>query len=167
MLCHSIYLQVVKVHLFNLRLPMNRYTFVLPSEIKNAFACSPSAQMPLLKDISSIRIFCKDILRRPVLRVKKMTKFKKNTHLSLSPPLSLSLSLLVDLSMHFDFPEMMCMYQSLSLSLSIYICKNGLDPDQTRMEFKKECLVNLKICACDSVVQKPMRTIKWIFSISQ
>ena len=47
--------------------------------------------------------------------------------------------------MHFDFPEMMCMYQSLSLSLSIYICKNGLDPDQTRMEFKKECFVNLKI----------------------
>ena len=41
------------------------------------------------------------------------------------------------------------MYQSLSLSLSIYICKNGLDPDQTRMEFKKECFVNLKICACD------------------
>ena len=51
--------------------------------------------------------------------------------------------------MHFDFPEMMCMYQSLSLSLSIYICKNGLDPDQTRMKFKKECFVNLKICAGD------------------
>ena len=74
-----------------------------------------------------------------------MMKFEKNTHLSLS----LSLSLLVDLSMHFDFPEMMCMYQSLSLSLSIYICKKGLDPDQTRMEFKKECFVNLKICACN------------------
>ena len=72
-----------------------------------------------------------------------MTKFKKNT------PLSLSLSLLVDLSIHFDFPEMMCMYQSLSLSLSIYICKNVLGPDQTRMEFKKECFINLKICACD------------------
>ena len=43
-----------------------------------------------------------------------MTKFKKNTHLSLS--------LLVDLSMHFDFPERMCMYQSLSLSLSIVTC---------------------------------------------
>ena len=51
--------------------------------------------------------------------------------------------------MHFDFPEMMCMYQSLSLSLSIYICKNVLDPDQTRMEFKNECFINLKICACD------------------
>ena len=37
MLCHSIYLQVVKVHLINLGLPMNRYTFVLPSENKNAF----------------------------------------------------------------------------------------------------------------------------------
>ena len=41
------------------------------------------------------------------------------------------------------------MYQSLSLSLSIYICENGLDPDQTRMEFKTECFVNLKMCACD------------------
>ena len=41
------------------------------------------------------------------------------------------------------------MYQSLSLSLSIYVCKNVLDPDQTRMEFKKECFINLKICACD------------------
>ena len=82
-----------------------------------------------------------------------MTKFKKNTHislsLSLSPSLSLSLSLLVDLFMHFDFSEMMCMYQSLSLALSIYICKNVLDPDQTRMEFNKECFINLKICACD------------------
>ena len=56
-----------------------------------------------------------------------MTKFTKNTHLSLS----LSLSLLVDLSMLFDFPERMCMYQSLSLSLSIYICKNGLDPSRS------------------------------------
>ena len=41
------------------------------------------------------------------------------------------------------------MYQSLSLSLSIYICKNVLDPDQTRMEFRKECFVNLNNCACD------------------
>ena len=160
MLCHSIYLQVVKVHLFNLGLPMNRYTFVLPSENKNAFACSPSAQMPLLKDIFLQRYTQSFEIRRRVLRVKKMTKFKKNTHLSLSLSTCRSVDAL-------DFPEMMCMYQSLSLSLSIYICKNGLDPDQTRMEFKKECLVNLKMCACDSVVQKPMRTIKWIFSISQ
>ena len=53
--------------------------------------------------------------------------------------------------MHFDLPKRMCMYQSLSLSLSlsIYICKNGLDPDQTRMEFRKECFINIKISACD------------------
>ena len=38
------------------------------------------------------------------------------------------------------------MYQSLSL---FTFAKNGLDPDQTRMEFRKECFVNLKICACD------------------
>ena len=122
---------------------MNRYTFVLPSENKKAFACSPSAQMQFtMKVISSIRIFCKDI-HEALKSVGEFLELKKNTSLSLS------LSLLVDLSMHFDFPEMTCMYQSLSLSLSIYICKNGLDPDQTRMEFKKECFVNLKICACD------------------
>ena len=40
------------------------------------------------------------------------------------------------------------MYQSLSLSLSFYICKNVLDPDQTQLEFGKECFVNLKNCAC-------------------
>ena len=66
--------------------------------------------------------------------------------------------------MHFDFPEMMCMYQTLSFS--IYICKNVLDPDQTRMEFKKESFINL-LYSMQSVVQKSMRTIKWILSISQ
>ena len=131
---------------------MDCYTFVLPSENKNAFACSPSAQMPFiinkvtqghLVDQNLLQRYTRSFeIRRRVLRVKKWRNSKR-THLSLS------LSLLVDLSMHFDFPEMMCMYQSLSLSLSIYICKNGLDPDQTRMEFKKECFVNLKICACD------------------
>ena len=52
-------------------------------------------------------------IRRRVLRVKKMTKFKKNTHISLS--------LLVDLSMYFDFPKRMCMYQSLSESLPLFL----------------------------------------------
>ena len=115
MLCHSIYLQVVKVHLFNLGLPMNRYTFVLPSENQNAFACSPSAQMPFImyNVISSIRIFCKDIHET---RVRKMTKLKK-THLSLS--LSLSLSLLVDLSMHLIFPKG-CACTSLFSFLSLF-----------------------------------------------
>ena len=36
------------------------------------------------------------------------------------------------------------MHQSLSLSFSIYNCKNGLDPDQTRMELRKERFANLK-----------------------
>ena len=47
--------QVVKVHLFNLGLPMNRYTFVLPSENRNAFACSPCAQMPFSHSRTSRR----------------------------------------------------------------------------------------------------------------
>ena len=46
--------------------------------------------------------------------------------------------------MHFDFPERVCMYQSLSLSLSIYIGSRS-DPNgiQERM------FLNLKNCACD------------------
>ena len=98
-----------------------------------------------------------------------MTKLKKNTHLSLS--LSLTLSLLVDLSMHFDFPEMMCMYQSLSLSLSIYICKNVWIQIRPEWNSRKNVSSIYKfvhaIESMQSVVQKPMRAIKWIFSISQ
>ena len=53
--------------------------------------------------------------------------------------------------MHFPIFPKWCACNSLSLSLSlfIHICKNRFDPDQTRMEFRKECFVNLKICACD------------------
>ena len=65
------------------------------------------------------------------------------THIFLS--LSLSLSLLVDLSMHFDFPEMMCMYQSLSLFLSLFTFAKTFWI-QIRPE---ECFINLKNCACD------------------
>ena len=36
----------------------------------------------------------------------------------------------------------------VSLSLSLFTFAKA-DPDQTRMEFRKECFVNLKICACD------------------
>ena len=92
-----------------------------------------------------------------------MTKFKKNTHTRISladPPmhfdfpermcmhqsLSLSFSLLADPPMHFDFPERMCMHQSLSLS--VHICKNGLDPDQTRMEL--ELCMLLKVRKADA-----------------
>ena len=39
------------------------------------------------------------------------------------------------------------MHQSLSLFSFAKIF--GLDPDQTRMEIRKECFVNLKLCACD------------------
>ena len=86
MLCHSIYLQVVQVYLFNLGLLMDRsFTFVH----QNTFACSPSAQMPFIiqsQDISPIRIFCKDIHETLKYGDKKMTKFKKNTqNLSLLP----------------------------------------------------------------------------------
>ena len=95
MLCHSIYLQVVKVHLFNLGLPINRYTFVLPSENQNAFCllsiCANVVYNVIqsLKDISSIKIFCKDMHESlkyvdELSELKIMTKFKKNTHLSLS-----------------------------------------------------------------------------------
>ena len=97
MLFHSIYLQVVKVHLFNLGLPTNRYTFVLPSENQNAFRllsiCANAAYNVIqsLKDISSIKFCCKDIHdslkygdELSELKKKKRTKFKKNTHLFLS-----------------------------------------------------------------------------------
>ena len=124
MLCHSIYLQVVKVHLFNLGLPINRNTFVLPSENQNAFRllsiCANAVYNVIqsLKDILSIKIFCKDIHESlkyvdELSELKKMMKFKKNTH----------------------------------LSLSLSTCRS--------------------IESAQSVVQKPMRTIKWAFSISQ
>ena len=101
MLCHSIYLQVVKVHLFILGLPMNRYTFVLPSENQNAFrllsVCANAVYNVIqsLKDISSIKIFRKDkheSLKNvdELSELKKMTKFKKE-HASLSLSLYLSI----------------------------------------------------------------------------
>ena len=88
-----------------------------------------------------------------------MTKFKKNTHLSLS--------LLVDLSMHFDFPERMCMYQSLSFFLYLHLQKRfGSRSDP--IEFRKECFVNLKMCACDRKYAKCRTKAdahdKWVFS---
>ena len=90
-----------------------------------------------------------------------MMKFEKKT------PLSLSLSTCRSVD-HFDFPERMCMYQSLSLSLSIYICKNGLDPDQRNSGNNVSSIKKMCSCAIEStqsVVQKPMRTIKWVLSV--
>ena len=69
-----------------------------------------------------------------------MTKLKKNISLSLSLSTCRSVDALI-------FPkgcECTSLSLSFSLSIFIYICKNGLDPDQTRMEFRKECFVHLK-----------------------
>ena len=81
MLCHSIDLQVVEVHLFNLGLPINRYIFVHPSENQNAFRllsiCANAVYNVIqsLKDISSIKIFCKDI--HESLKYDELSEFKK------------------------------------------------------------------------------------------
>ena len=124
MLCHWIYIQVVKVHLFNLGLPMNRYTFVLPSENQNAFpllsifANAVCNVIQSLKDISSRNFE----IRRRVLRVeKKMMKFKKNTPLSLSLSHSLSLSTWRSVDALWFSRKDMHVPTSLSFSLSRYL----------------------------------------------
>ena len=100
--------------------------FVLPSENQNVFAGSADFEFHLIlysrietprhlvRSDFFAKIYTNFEIRRRVPRVKKMTKFKKNTH----------------------------------ISLSLYICKHGLDPDQTRMVFRIERFVNLKMCAC-------------------
>ena len=109
-------LQVVKVHLFNVGLPINRYTFVLPSENQNAFRlhsiCANAVYNVIqsLKDISSINFFCKDI------------------------------------------------HESLKYVDELSELKND--------EIQKEH-ASLSLLSTQSVIQKPMRTIKWVFSISQ
>ena len=59
-----------------------------------------------------------------------MKKFKKNISLSLSLSTCRSVDAVSFSRKDVHVPE--------SLFLSIYICKNGLDPDQTRMEFRKD-----------------------------
>ena len=104
MLCHSIYLQVVEVHLFNLGLPINRYTFVLPSENQNAFRllsiCANAVYNVIqsLKDISSIKIFCEDT-HESLKYVDELSEFKKKRRNSKRTRLSLSLSLYISLSL--------------------------------------------------------------------
>ena len=69
-----------------------------------------------LKDIVSVRfIFCKDIHET----LKYVDEFSQYKNDEFQKEHTFSLSLLVNLSMHFDFSERMCIYQSLSLSLSI------------------------------------------------
>ena len=96
-------------------------------------------------------------IRRPVPRVKKTKtdEIKKNTHTSLSLPLSLYLSIR-RCNVYFDVPAPVPPHppppptppHPLSLSLFTF-AKHGLDPDQTRMVFRIECSVNLKMRTCD------------------
>ena len=120
---------------------MNR-SFRKPKRFRLLSICANAVYNVIqsLNDISSIRFFLQRYtrnfeIRRRVLRVKKNDEIKKE---------HLSLSLSLYLSMHFDFPERMCMYQSLSLSLSIYICKNGLDPGIQERMFRQ--VKNLFMC---------------------
>ena len=87
-------------------------------------------------------------IRRRVPRVKKLTKIKKNTHTHTHTHTFLYLSIR-RCNVYLDVPAPVSPPLSLSLSLSPYICKHGLDPDQTRMVFRIECFVLLKMCACD------------------
>ena len=85
-----------------------------------------------------------------------MTKFKKNTYLSLS--------LLVDLSMHFDFPRNnVHVPVSLSFSLHLHLQKPEWNSGKNVSSIRKKC--SCAIESMQSVVQKPMRTIKWGLSV--
>ena len=97
-----------------LGLPMNRYTFVYFRKPKRFRAQMPtSTSRQTLKDISHDQNFFAKFCRRN-FKVKKIMKFRKNTHTHLDPP------------MHFDFPERMCMHPSPPpppLSLSLHLQK--------------------------------------------
>ena len=102
---------------------MNRYTLVLPSENQNAFCllsiCANAGVYNVkqsLKDISSIKIFCKDI-HESLKYVDEFSELKNDK------------------------------IKKEHASLSLSTCRSI---ESTR-----------------SVVQKPMRTIKWVFNISQ
>ena len=124
------------------------------------------------KTSRTIRIFCKD-LRETLKYVGKFSELKLNdeiqkehTHASLS--LSLSLYLPIR-RCTLIFPERMCMHQSLSLSLftiakTVWIqtrpeCNSGKNVSQ----IKKKIVHSIE--STQSVVQKPMRTIRWVFII--
>ena len=87
--------------------------------------------------------------RRRVPRVKKTDEIKKehthkhtHTHTHTHTHARVSLSTCRSADAMFTLT---CLHQSLSLSL--YTCKHGLDPDQTQMVFRIECFVSLKMCA--------------------
>ena len=136
MLCHTIYLQVVKVHWFNYsicwvsnvhssRSLHFRSSFRKPKSFRSLSIC---ANATVTQELKQLDILYKDLhhetfeIRRRVPRVEKLTKFKKNTYLSLS--------LLFDPPMHCpkgcacttQFLSLFLSFSlSLSLSLSLYL----------------------------------------------
>ena len=135
--CHSIYIQVVKSHLFNLGLPMYR-SFRKPKHFRFVSICANAVYNVFTvtrSDFFDTRNF---EIRRRVLRVKKNDEIQKeHTHTSLSLSLSLSLSIgrctLIFLKG--------CACTSLSFSLYLHLQKRfGSRSDP--MEFRKECFIN-------------------------
>ena len=167
MLYHSIDLQVVEVHVFNLGLPMNR-SFRKPKRFRMLYICANAVYNVIqsVKDISSIRFFCKDI-HETLKYADEFSGLKKNDeiqkeHISLS--LSLSLYLLSICRCTLIFPKG-CACNSLSLFLSPFTFakrfRSRSDPNgiQERM-FRQLEMYSCAIESTQSVVQKPMRTIK-------
>ena len=66
---------------------MYRYTFVLPNAFRLLSICANAVYNVIqsLKDISSVKLFCKDIHEslKYVDELKKYDEIEKNTHLSL------------------------------------------------------------------------------------
>ena len=107
-----------------LGLPMNRY-FRKP-KLFRSLSIGANADFQFILQYShsrtsrTIRIFCKD-LHETLKYVDQFSELKKNDEIKKEHTHnSLSVSLLVNPPMHFDFPERMCMHQSLSLSFSLF-----------------------------------------------
>ena len=105
-------------------------------------------------------------IRRRVLRVKKNDEIQ-NEHISLSLSLSLYLSIC---RCTLIFPKG-CACTSLSLSFSLHLhlqkrFRSRSDPNgiQERM-FRQLKMYSCAIESTQSVVQKPMRTIKWVLRV--
>ena len=123
----------------------------------------------MLKDISSIRIFCKDIHETlkyvdEFWELKKMTKLKKNISLSLSLYLSICRCTLISRK-GVHVPVSLSFSDSpFTFAKTVWIqirpeCNSGKNVSS----IKKMCLCAIE--STQSVVQKPMRTIKWVLSV--
>ena len=140
-----------KVHLFNLGQPMNRY-FRKQKRFRLLSICANAVYNVIqsFKDISSIRIFCKDIHEAlkyvdEFLELKKWRN-SKWTHISLSPSLSLYLSIC---RCTLIFPKWCAWHVPVSPSFSLYLhlqkrLGSRSDPNgiQERMfrQFKNLCM---------------------------